>query len=293
MQSITNTNFFPNRSGYSPRYVILHGTAGGSSAEATARYFQTVQVSSNYVIGTDGEVVLCVPEKDGAWANGYLSPGHDPFWNEAINPNLLTISIEHCKPSIDNSNLLTEPQKQASFQLIKDICKRWNIPQRWADKDGGITGHFSLDPVNRSNCPGPYPFDELCSFLNQENTMLQPTDTFAATYFSIISNDVWHCKTTNQDIAYGILSFYRSIQGAPRLPITGEISLGAGAVYQVFEAGIIIYDPERKRDVGPAGFGSCYMVMLNSDLGRKILGLSSVDKASILQAVQMIQKAIS
>jgi N-acetyl-anhydromuramyl-L-alanine amidase AmpD len=168
MLSIPNNNFFYNRSGYIPRYVVVHGTAGGTSAEAIARYFQTVFISSHYVIGTDGEVVQCVLESDGAWANGGITTGHDPWWTPEINPNNLTIAIEHCKPAQDNSSVLTDAQKQSSFQLIKDICDRWNIPKQWADESGGITGHFSIDPVNRSHCPGPFPFDELFTFLNGE-----------------------------------------------------------------------------------------------------------------------------
>ncbi|GCE14899.1 N-acetylmuramoyl-L-alanine amidase [Tengunoibacter tsumagoiensis] len=167
---IPNTNAFANRNGYKPRYIIIHGTAGGSNAEAIAQYFKSTEGSSNpvsahYVIGQDGEVVQCNSENDGAYANGVFSAGHDPWWNTSINPNNVTISIEHCKPAEDNSNVLTDAQKASSFQLITEICQRWNIPTRWADGDGGITGHFSIDPVNRSRCPGPYPWDELFAAL--------------------------------------------------------------------------------------------------------------------------------
>jgi N-acetyl-anhydromuramyl-L-alanine amidase AmpD len=40
-----------------------------------------------------------------------------------------------------------------------------------ADAIGGITGHSSIDPVSRSHCPGPYPWDELFTYLNQKNIM--------------------------------------------------------------------------------------------------------------------------
>jgi hypothetical protein len=112
-----------------------------------------------------------VSEADGAWGNGVVTTGHDPWWSADLNPNLITISIEHCKPSADNSDVLTEAQKASSFQLIKHICERHGIPKRKADATGGITGHFSIDPVSRSHCPGPYPWDELFAYLNQEATM--------------------------------------------------------------------------------------------------------------------------
>lgn len=177
---IPNNNFFPSREGYKARWVILHGTAGGTSAQAIASFFKSTQggnnpVSSHYVIGQDGTIVECVSEADGAYANGVLSAGHDSWWSDAINPNDLTISIEHCKPSNDNSDALTPAQESSSFALIADICKRNGIPARTADASGGITGHYSLDPVNRSRCPGAYNWDKLWAYLKGGLTMGVPT----------------------------------------------------------------------------------------------------------------------
>src|SRR5690349_13881612 len=129
---IPNKNFFPNRDGYKPSYIILHGTAGGTNAVAIADYFASTQntanpVSAHYVVGTDGVVVQCNNESDGAYSNGYVSGAsgtsgngngngyHDSWWDSDINPNLLTISIEHVKSATDNSNQLTAAQQQASF----------------------------------------------------------------------------------------------------------------------------------------------------------------------------------
>lgn len=179
---ISNNNFFPNRNGYKPSYIVLHGTAGGTNAVAIANYFASTQgtanpVSSHYIVGTDGVVVQCVNERDGAYCNGYVTGAsgtsgngygngfHDNWWDSGINPNLLTISIEHVKSATDNSNQLTAAQQQASFTLIQHICARHNIPMRKADASGGITGHYALDPVNRARCPGAYPWNDLFTFL--------------------------------------------------------------------------------------------------------------------------------
>jgi N-acetyl-anhydromuramyl-L-alanine amidase AmpD len=168
---IPNNNYFPGRNGYSPRYVILHGTAGFNSAEEVAHFFKFTEegndpVSTHYIIGLDGALIQCVEEANSAWGNGGVTVGHDSWWNKDINPNLLTISIEHVKPARDNSDELTELQKQVSFELVQRICERHGIPQRRADSAGGITGHYSMDPVQRSFCPGPYPWDELFAFLH-------------------------------------------------------------------------------------------------------------------------------
>ena len=167
---LPNNNYFPARNGYTPRYVILHGTAGYTRAEAVAAFFKATEegndpVSTHYIIGLSGELVQCIDEQDGAFGNGGVTEGHDPWWSRSLNPNYITISIEHVKPARDNSDELTELQKLASFELVQRICKRHGIPRHRADSAGGITGHYSMDPVQRSFCPGPYPWDELFAFL--------------------------------------------------------------------------------------------------------------------------------
>jgi len=167
-QWIPSPFYTAGRNGYTPRWLILHGTAGGSSAQNIAAWFQnpSAQVSAHYVVGQDGAIIQTVSEDDWAWANGVLSAGHDGWWSDAVNPNWTTISIEHVKPDTQNASAITAAQQAASFKLIKDICSRWNIPMRAADANGGITGHYSIDPVNRSDCPGPYPWTQLWSYLD-------------------------------------------------------------------------------------------------------------------------------
>jgi N-acetyl-anhydromuramyl-L-alanine amidase AmpD len=177
-----------SRDGVAPRWVIVHGTAGFTTAQDVGSYFGRAasQVSAHYVIGQDGSIVCCVDESNAAWGNGIISgPAgtggdgvhHDAWWDNAplwggiANPNPVTISIEHVKPHTDNSDTLTAAQQAASFALILDICKRQRIPMRAADRSGGITGHFSMDPVNRSRCPGPYPWSALWAYLKQGGNM--------------------------------------------------------------------------------------------------------------------------
>jgi len=170
---IPNNNHFPKRNGHKPRYIIIHGTAGYTSATAVANFFKSTEnsadpVSSHYIVGLDGEVVQCNSEYDGSWTNGGVTEGHDAWWSRSLNPNLVTLSIEHVKLSRDNSDTLTEPQEAASFTLVRHLCERHAVPRRWADAHGGITGHSSMDPVHRSFCPGPYPWEKLFAYLNNE-----------------------------------------------------------------------------------------------------------------------------
>jgi hypothetical protein len=188
MQFVASPNYWAGRAGYRPAWLIVHGTAGGSSAASIAAWFTNPEseVSAHYVVGPDGTVIGCVAEQDTAWSNGVITgvPANLPFrtagdgvhrdawWSDAVNPNYLTISIEHVKVHIDNSDTLTPTQQAASFALIKAICERWGIPKRFADSAGGITGHFSMDPLNRSHCPGPYPWDALWAYLQRGGIMV-------------------------------------------------------------------------------------------------------------------------
>lgn len=163
--------FWAGRGGHNARYIIIHGTAtpGISTAQGIGRLFQSRagktsgpdDGGTHYIVGKDGTVVQGVKEQDSAWGNGVITAGHDDWWGTRGNPNLETISIEHVKVSAQNSDALTLAQMQAAFGLIEYLCNKWNIPKRWADSGGGITGHFSIDPINRRFCPGLYPWDEL------------------------------------------------------------------------------------------------------------------------------------
>lgn len=286
--------FTAGREGLKPRYVILHGTAGGTSAQAIASWFQSSQanVSAHYIVGPDGVIVQCVDENNWSWANGVISEGHDPWWTSDVNPNWITISIEHVNPSAANDAPYTPAQLQASVELVQRICSRWGIPQRQADALGGITGHFSIDPVNRRNCPGPvFPWGDYWNVLHTTSgdTMLNITDTFASQFFTQTATDRWHCKQTGVDIAYGILTYYRQLNGALRLPITNEFQIIPTITAQAFEGGIVVYDPTRKFDTPPLP-GDCYLAHIDNGPGQQILAHSLV--AALNTQIQALQTRI-
>jgi len=309
---IPNSNAFVGRQGFSPRYIVLHGTAGGASAQAIAQYFASTQgtsspVSAHYVVGTgEDEVVQCNAETDGAWSNGYISGQagtagdgvgngfHDSWWTPDVNPNLITVSIEHVKASVDNSDALTPAQQAASFKLIKDICRRRNIPARKADDSGGITGHFSIDPVNRARCPGPYPWDALWKYLESDNTEVLDISQAQGFFIEIVKNQRWHAKLTGYDVAFAILQYYRSctltgLNGLSQfgLPTSGEMPHPRvkGATYQLFERGVIVYDPAHADDSVPGLTGPCYPGHLDKYLPAHDVPVSVPGAITTLQAV--------
>lgn len=287
---IQAANYWTGREGYTPRYLILHGTAGFQTAYDVAMYFArpSTLASVHHVFGRDGDHIQCVDERDAAWGNGGITAGHDPFWNEGVNPNLITISFEHVKPSLDNSDAITEAQLLASVETAKEVCARWGIPKRRADASGGITGHFSMDPVNRSRCPGPFPWDRYFSLLNQEeekaNDMLELTDPYAKQYFKDVGNGRWQC-TNGNTLQGNILKFYRSIGGAPRLPLTNEMKNVPGIVWQRCESSILVYDPKNQLD-GFSGPYGCYLLKLDAPLAQQLLAAPYQTQIKTAQTAQ-------
>lgn len=271
-----SNNFFPNTGKKS--FVILHSTAGGSSAESIAAYFRSTEgtnnpVSSHYVVGQDGHVLQVVAEKDGAFGNGVVN---NPNWSG--NPNDYTISIEHVKSTSDNSEPLTPAQQAASFALIKDICQRNGIGMHDADDITGITGHFAIDPVNRARCPGNFPWQELWNYLQQpqEGTMaIDLTNGTVASHFSGTDNTMWTCKDNGFVIGHAILDFYRAFGGTALcgltflgLPTSNEQGVGhPGVVYQRFERAVLCYDPQHILDL-PPGAGDVYCMHIDSGIGQ-------------------------
>lgn len=272
-------NYWPSRMGYRPKWVILHSSAGGGSV-AWLRNPDS-GVSSHYDITQDGGIHQLVSEDAAAWGNGIPEAGADPWFRTGVNPNLETISIEHEKPDETNGIPLTAAQAIASFQLIARICQRWNIPMRQADANGGITGHFSIDPVDRAHCPGTYPWAGLWAYLKQVNQpapttnngdlkMLTTSDPMGQ--FFTEDGAVWRMKKNNI-VLHGLhLDFYRKHEGIFGLPLTNELNLASmpNTAIVVYERAIACYDPAHKFD-NPPGSGMVYLMHLEGGTGRDIV----------------------
>lgn len=286
-------NKWDGRIGRKPAYIIIHGTAGGNNGSSATYLCQpSTQASAHYVITQSGRIYQLVDEEASAWGNGIISgPAgtggdgvhHDSWWTLDTNPNLVTISIEHEKPDDQNATPLTQAQMLASFALVARICQRWNIPMRKADASGGITGHFSIDPVSRSHCPGDYPWNGLFSYLaTQENEgveMLQLTDPMGK-FFTDKGGNRWHCNNTNVDIAYAHLDFYRKYQGIFGLPVSGELAVDQfpGVSAQIYERAIACYDPRHQQEpANPATTPApVYLLRIDRGIGQQVIAKSLV-----------------
>lgn len=157
-------NFWVGRKGYRPEGVVIHIMDG--TLVGTDSWFANPAslVSAHYGIGRTGEVHQYVKEEDTAWHAGRVDA---PAWKlikPNINPNLYTVGIEHeGKPD----DVWTDAMKQSSAELIREICKRWQIP---IDRTH-IIGHFEIFS-KKPNCPASNKqiIDELVALAGGQQT---------------------------------------------------------------------------------------------------------------------------
>src|SRR5882762_5136894 len=82
-----------SRQGYGIKYLVMHGTAGGNSAQGIGEFFQGTQggsnpVSSHIIIDQQGNIVQGVPLSLAAFGNGVITNGHAAWLPDpSINPN--------------------------------------------------------------------------------------------------------------------------------------------------------------------------------------------------------------
>lgn len=160
-----------DRGNYVIRYIVCHGTGWPQSFDDYVKG-AAQQCAVTYMVSKDGRVAQFESEASNHWGNGVMSAtsGIWPEWAKrgVTDPNRISISIEHEKHAKDNSDQLTPAQRDASFRLIADICRRNPTvpPVRGDDSmEGGIIPHSNVNPKYRSYCPGPYPWDELFAYL--------------------------------------------------------------------------------------------------------------------------------
>lgn len=120
------------------RSVVIHYIGNpGTTAQQNRNYFESlatdgegVSMSSNFVIGLEGEVIACVPPGEVAYASN--SRNHD------------TISIENCHP--DATGAFTEETYRSLVRLTAWLCDAYQLDPR----DGGVIRHHD---VTGKDCP--------------------------------------------------------------------------------------------------------------------------------------------
>lgn len=111
--------------------VVVHYTANpGSTAQNNRDYFESLkdtqdnQVSSNFVIGMEGEIIQCIPTSEIAYASN--SRNND------------TVSIECCHP--DETGAFTEATYDSLVKLVAFLCGKFNLSTEDVIRHYDVTG---------------------------------------------------------------------------------------------------------------------------------------------------------
>lgn len=111
--------------------IVVHYTANpGATAIDNRNYFESLkdghdtQVSSNFIIGLEGEIVQCVP----TWEMAYASNSR----------NIDTVSIECCHP--DESGKFNEETYKSMVQLCAWLCMKFDLNEEAVIRHYDVTG---------------------------------------------------------------------------------------------------------------------------------------------------------
>jgi N-acetyl-anhydromuramyl-L-alanine amidase AmpD len=165
----TSKNFTPGRNGHTAVAIVMHVTGSGP----TVGHLNTLlgntdrRVSSHFLIAPEGLVYWLVALGDSAWANGVLDKGQSGYVNapawlrsaiaRGINPNDLTISIEH----VSADGTLTDDQLAASALLLRFLRDETGIP---LDAEHVIPHNT----ITATDCPQHFPWGDLWTALQDE-----------------------------------------------------------------------------------------------------------------------------
>lgn len=169
------------------RAIVLHWVANpGTTPKQNRDFFESLKgpdryASAHYVVGIDGEVIRCIPDREVAWhcgsdqvdpssgrvytdqarvlfGNSYTSPRSSPNW--------CTIGIELCHP--DWTGRFTSATLDAAALLCADLCRTLALEPLLQ-----IVTHHEV--VGWKDCPKWFTEnpDELAAFKARVHDLLQ------------------------------------------------------------------------------------------------------------------------
>ena len=122
---ITNNRPYEKRKKTTAIAVHYIGNAG-TSAEANRNYFQNnnCEVSANYIIGLNGEIICCIPDEEVAWCT--------------CQANSYSPSIECCHP--DSTGKLNSKTYNSLVELCAYLCKKYKLDETDLIRHYDVTG---------------------------------------------------------------------------------------------------------------------------------------------------------
>lgn len=156
--------------------LIPHCTAGNSSAESTARYFQQnkVKASAHYIIDSKGVIVQNVPEDCRAWTTGG-DLNVNGLTGSMMDHEAITFEIANC--SLGGDWPMSAEAINSLVLLMVDICRRNGIPcLKWSGNKllaGTPQQNVAVHRwFARKACPGNFLYNNMSTVVDTVNFYL-------------------------------------------------------------------------------------------------------------------------
>lgn len=172
---VSYTNISPNKN--SPRNhaidtITIHCVVGQLSARTICDMFKSrsAGASCNYAIGKDGEIGLCVEEKDRSWCSS----------NGANDNRAITIE---CASDMSHPYAINAKVYNSLIVLCADICKRNGIKSLKWRGDKSLIGQVDKQNMTvhrwfaNKACPGDYIYERLGQIADAVNEKLGSTSS--------------------------------------------------------------------------------------------------------------------
>jgi len=146
---------FSSPKGYKIIAIVNHIMSGTLTGTDSWFANPASKVSSHFGVGKNGKIHQYVNLDNHAWANGVVNDPNWPLLKNGVNPNYYTVSVEH---EGESGDVMPETQYQATLALHQWLVETFGIPVT----HDNIIGHYRIDSVNKSKCPGTgFPWERL------------------------------------------------------------------------------------------------------------------------------------
>lgn len=145
-----------SRNGAAIDHFIVHHAVSTSWQSVLSMMQGGKQVSANYIIANDGQIISVVPEEMRAWTSS------SAYWDGR------SVTVEVCNESLDaNAGYpISAKAQDALTRLIGDVGKRYGFTPTFNGGYGTVLAHRDLVNIPpyqsyATACPGQYTYDRL------------------------------------------------------------------------------------------------------------------------------------
>lgn len=225
------TRISPNKN--SPRNhkidtITIHCVVGQCTAETLGNIFAPTsrQASSNYGVGTDGKIGMCVEEKDRSWCSS----------NAANDNRAVTIEVAS---DTKHPYAVNDRAFAALLDHVTDICKRNGIKKLvWSTKKADRVNHKNgcnmtvhRDYANKS-CPGDYLYNRHGEIAAEVNRRLGVADTApdagaaqGVTVYTVKKGDTLSQIAAKYGTTYQAIAAYNGIKNPNAIRVGQKIKI--------------------------------------------------------------------